>query len=248
MVLDHRPGNVGRPGGRFLSPLLRRVLSFAAVHLLRGARALCRLREANLDAAAGSLREVQRIVGQIRARWPEVRIILRGTSEFCRDEPMEWCEGHQVDSVLEMARNRRLRQILATQLAQAAVAYQRNAQTARPFTFSHETTIGSWSSRRVIGKAAHLAGNNSLVPAATWRTASKSSFKMFAGRVCTEIMRASPAGAFRPLGHSVPPSVRNTLHRCIRFFASAPSAASYWAKATGRATACGKSRASAASL
>ena len=39
---------------------------------------------------------MQRIVGQIRAAWPEVRIILRGDSGFCRNELMSWCEQNGV--------------------------------------------------------------------------------------------------------------------------------------------------------
>jgi hypothetical protein len=56
---------------------------FCGEHLLG-----VRLREANIDASAGSVREIERIVGQIRAAWPQVRIVLRGDSGFCRDELM----------------------------------------------------------------------------------------------------------------------------------------------------------------
>jgi hypothetical protein len=54
---------------------------FCADHLL-----CARLRPSNIDASAGSLEEVQRIVRQIRARWPKTRIILRADSGFCREE------------------------------------------------------------------------------------------------------------------------------------------------------------------
>jgi Transposase DDE domain group 1 len=37
---------------------------------------------------------VTRIVGQIRQSWPEVKIILRADSGFCRDDLMSWCEVH----------------------------------------------------------------------------------------------------------------------------------------------------------
>ncbi len=47
-----------------------------------------RLRPSNLDAAAGCIEELTRIVGQIRAAWPEVKIIVRGDSGFCREELM----------------------------------------------------------------------------------------------------------------------------------------------------------------
>jgi hypothetical protein len=63
------------------------------------------LRPSNIDPSTGSQKEVGRIVERIRARWPQVRIILRGDSGFCRDKLMSWCEENGVDYVLGMARN-----------------------------------------------------------------------------------------------------------------------------------------------
>ena len=66
---------------------------YLPLYIFCGEHILCaRLREANHDAAFGSLQEIRRIVTQIRASWPEVRIILRGDSGFCRNELMSWCE------------------------------------------------------------------------------------------------------------------------------------------------------------
>jgi hypothetical protein len=60
---------------------------YLPVYIFCGEHVLCaRLRQSNNDAAAGSLVEIERIVGQIRAKWPEVKIILRGDSGFCRNE------------------------------------------------------------------------------------------------------------------------------------------------------------------
>ena len=59
-----------------------------------------KLRRANIDAAAGAREEVARIVAQIRARWPKVKIIIRANSGFARDEIMSWCEENRVDYVL----------------------------------------------------------------------------------------------------------------------------------------------------
>ena len=70
---------------------------------------LCaRLRPSNQDASAGSRAEVERIVGQIRQRWPQTRIVLRADSGFCREELMARCEKHSVDDVFGLARNPRL--------------------------------------------------------------------------------------------------------------------------------------------
>ena len=48
----------------------------------------CWLRPSNIDAGAGSVEEVARIVGQIRTRWPKTRILLRADSGFAREALM----------------------------------------------------------------------------------------------------------------------------------------------------------------
>src|SRR5208282_1249503 len=116
-----------------------------------------RLRPANIDGAAGSVEELARLVKQLRQAWPEVRIIVRGDSGFCREALMAWCEANQVDYVLGLAKNERLRAEIAAELAQAAEQYQRTSQAARIFKeFSYQTRE-SWSrARRVVAKAEHL--------------------------------------------------------------------------------------------
>jgi hypothetical protein len=63
---------------------------YLPLYVFCGEHVLCaRLREANHDAAFGSLVEIERIAGQIRSAWPDVKIILRGDSGFCRNETDE---------------------------------------------------------------------------------------------------------------------------------------------------------------
>ena len=56
---------------------------FSGRHLLA-----TKLRRSNIDASAGAVEEVDRIVGQIRKRWPRVRILLRADSGFAREALM----------------------------------------------------------------------------------------------------------------------------------------------------------------
>ena len=65
---------------------------FCGRHLLAA-----KLRRSNIDGAVGAVEEVARIVGQIRRRWPRVRILLRGDSGFTREALMAWCEANRVD-------------------------------------------------------------------------------------------------------------------------------------------------------
>ena len=49
-------------------------------HVLR-----CRLRRADGDASDGAVEELQAVVAQVRQRWPETKILVRGDSGFCRE-------------------------------------------------------------------------------------------------------------------------------------------------------------------
>jgi hypothetical protein len=73
---------------------------YLPLYIFCGEQVLCaRLRESNHDASFGSLEEIRRIVEQIRQTWPEVKIILRADSGFCRNDLMSWCESHRVEYV-----------------------------------------------------------------------------------------------------------------------------------------------------
>ena len=75
--------------------------------------------------------EVQRIVGQIRARWPRVKIVLRADSAFAREALMLWCEQNRVDFVFGLARNTRLETRVAAALQEARTMAEATGQ-ARP--------------------------------------------------------------------------------------------------------------------
>jgi Transposase DDE domain group 1 len=116
------------------------------------------LRPSNIDATAGAVEEVARIIERIRQTWPRVRILLRADSGFARDELMAWCEANRVDYLFGLARNPRLVAELAADLAAAATEQAATGQPARRFKQFRYATLDSWSrARRVIGKAEHLA-------------------------------------------------------------------------------------------
>jgi hypothetical protein len=124
---------------------------FCARHLLAA-----KLRPSNLDAAAGSVEELIRVVGQIRSRWPDVRIVLRADAGFCREALMAWCEAGGVDYVFGLQGNSRLVAEVASQLDQAKAASQADdGKPARRFKdFDYRPRKKAWSRpRRVVGKA-----------------------------------------------------------------------------------------------
>ena len=122
---------------------------FCGRHLLAA-----KLRPASMDAAAGAVEEVARIIAQIRRRWPHVRILLRADSGFARDELMAWCEANGVHFLFGLAKNDRLIDEIAGELAQAEAKSRRTGKPARSFKDFMWTTRRSWSRRRrVVGKA-----------------------------------------------------------------------------------------------
>lgn len=119
---------------------------------------VARLRPADIDAAAGALKQVQRLVARLRQQWPGVVIVLRADSGFCREHLLRWCEANQVDYVIGLAKNRRLQRIVGAELHQAQQQFAQTQQAARVFKDFSYRTHKSWSqARRVVGKAEHLA-------------------------------------------------------------------------------------------
>jgi hypothetical protein len=149
----------GEQEGRFFHGYYRNYC-YLPLYIFCGDALLCaRLRRADIDASAGSLEEVQRIVAQIRARWPQVEIWLRADSGFAREAILAWCEQNQVEYVIGLARNDRLQAMLQeTLIAVEQEQRETGAPSVRRFEDLQYRTLNSWSrSRRVVGKAERLA-------------------------------------------------------------------------------------------
>lgn len=208
----------GKQEGRFFHGYYD-AYCYLPLYIFCGDHVLCaRLREANHDAAFGSRQEIQRIVTQLRAAWPEVQIILRGDSGFCRNELMSWCENNGVDFVWGLARNQRLRRIIGPQMWEATEQWEKTGKPARVFSeFDYrtkKTKSGGWDcERRVVAKAEHIDGKENprfVVTSLTTRQWAaqalyedlycargdmenriKEQFSLFADRVSAESMRAN---------------------------------------------------------
>lgn len=119
---------------------------------------LALLRPANLDEPVGLLKHLKRIVASLREAWPNVQILVRGDSGFCREHLMRWCEENGVDFLFGLAKNTRLKRILGAEMHQAKEQFQATNMPARVFKDFTYKTRKTWSrERRVIGKAEHLA-------------------------------------------------------------------------------------------
>lgn len=149
----------GNQEGRFFHGYYRHYC-YLPLYIFCGEHLLCaRLRPSNIDAASGSVEELERIVDQIRVRWPKTEIVIRGDSGFCRDAIMDWCEQRPgVHYLLGLAKNARLKRALGRAMQAAQEQYHATNQSARVFDEFRYRTRKSWScERRVIGKAEHLS-------------------------------------------------------------------------------------------
>jgi hypothetical protein len=127
---------------------------FCGRHLL-----VSKLRSAAVDAAAGAVEEVARIVARIHARWPHTRILLRADSGFARDDLMSWCEANGVGFVFGLAGNVRLVAEIKSELDFVAAKSGRTGQPERRFKTFMWMTRRSWSRRRrVVAKAEWTKG------------------------------------------------------------------------------------------
>jgi hypothetical protein len=133
---------------------------YLPLYVFCGDHLLCaKLRPANIDACAGAVEEVERIVRQLRQRWPKVRIVLRADSGFAREELMGWCEQNGVDYLFGLARNKRLVGHIAEALDEARTESLATGRPARRFRDFEWITRKSWSRRRrVVAKAEWTQG------------------------------------------------------------------------------------------
>ena len=131
---------------------------YLPLYIFCGGHLLCaRLRTSDQDGAAGSVEELSRMVKQLRRRWPNTRIRIRGDSGFCREDLMSWCEREGIGYVLGLARNTRLAEQVEEAMEWARKAHRHTKRAARRFVEFTYRTRTSWSrERRVVGKAEYL--------------------------------------------------------------------------------------------
>jgi len=121
---------------------------FSGKHLLAA-----KLRPSNCDPAEGALEELQRVIGQIRLRWSQTLILVRGDSAYAREDIMSWCESCGIDYVFGLSSNPRLvRQTTATQ-EKAGLDYTQRQEPVVWYRSLCYKTLESWSQfRRVVSK------------------------------------------------------------------------------------------------
>jgi hypothetical protein len=145
----------GKQEGRFFHGYYDKYC-FLPLYVFAGPQLLCAyLRPANIDGAKHAWAILALIARRLRQAWPEVKIIFRGDSGFCRWKMLRWCDRHGVDYLVGLARNPALIRLSATLMADAEKAFRDTSHKQRLFG---ELTYaaGTWDkARRVISRIEH---------------------------------------------------------------------------------------------
>jgi hypothetical protein len=143
----------GMQEGRFFHGYYDRYC-FLPLYVFCGSQLLVSyLRPSNIDPARHAWAILKRLVIRLRQAWPEVKIIFRGDSGFCRWRMLRWCERHDVGYIVGLAKNSRVLEAAEEALQKAQEQYKRTGRKVRRFT-SVEYGALTWDHpRRVIVKA-----------------------------------------------------------------------------------------------
>jgi len=116
------------------------------------------LRPANIDAAKHSRAFLKLLVERFRQVWPNVRIIFRADSGFCRWRLLRWCDRHEVFYIVGLAKNDVLKRLARWSMITARWEFRKTGQKQRRFE-EFEYAAKTWDHRRrVIAKAEHAEG------------------------------------------------------------------------------------------
>jgi len=114
------------------------------------------LRPSDIDASMHSRAILKLLVTRIRQAWPDVRVIFRGDSGFCRWRLMRWCDKHDVGYIIGLARNAAITRLAEQFTSVSKTLFEQMRQKQRVFgEFMY--AADTWDrQRRVIVKAEHL--------------------------------------------------------------------------------------------
>jgi len=116
------------------------------------------LRPSKIDAAKHSWAILALLTKRLRQTWPQVKIIFRADSGFCRHKMLSWCEHNNINYIIGIAKNKRLLDLSQTLRQSASKFYRETGKKQRLFKhFSY--AAGTWKNRerKVIVKAEHNA-------------------------------------------------------------------------------------------
>jgi hypothetical protein len=113
------------------------------------------LRPGNVGAAHHAWAVLKLLVRRLREVWPQVKIIFRGDSGFCRWRLLSWCEAHNVHYLVGLARNARLLRQAQRFIEQSEQAFAQKQEKQRLFGEVNYAADTWDQERRVLVKAEH---------------------------------------------------------------------------------------------
>jgi len=113
------------------------------------------LRPSKIDGAKHAWAILALLVKRLRQAWPQVKIIFRGDSGFCRWRMLAWCDRHGVDYIVGLAKNSRLNSLAAEIQAKAERDYESSKTKQRLFQELNYAAATWDRPRRIIAKAEH---------------------------------------------------------------------------------------------
>ena len=172
----------GQQEGRFFHGYYDKYC-FLPLYVFCGERLLVAyLRQSKIDGAKHAWAILALLVKRLRKAWPNVKIIFRGDSGFCRHQMLRWCEKNNVGYIVGVAKNKRLKALSESQISNAGERFARTGLKQRLFG-EIQYAANTWGrERKVIVKAEHTGKGpnpryvvtNFIVPVETWKTASRS--------------------------------------------------------------------------
>ena len=145
----------GHQPGRFFHGYYDRYC-YLPLYVLCGRQLLVAyLRPSNIDASKHAWSILSLLVKRFREKWPDVAIVFRGDSGFCRHRMLEWCDRNGVRYIVGLARNAVLEREVQVACEVARDGYEVTGRKSRLFT---EFRYGArtWRrARRVIARIEH---------------------------------------------------------------------------------------------
>ena len=111
------------------------------------------LRRGNVHASRGVVGLLRRVIRLIRERWPETRIIIRADAGFAAPRVYEFCEESDLEYIIGLISNARLKQLNEDVLREAISEYRETDMKVRHVSDGHYQAKSWPHLRRVIMKA-----------------------------------------------------------------------------------------------
>ena len=133
-----------------------RCYCFLPLYIFCGDQLLVSYLRSSGDGGAKHVRPIIKLLVQaIRARWPQVKIIVRGDTDFSKPNLMRWCERNDVGYVFGFGVNSRIKEDMVFESIAAHCDFNRTGATARRFRWIKYRAKRWKTTRWIVGKSEH---------------------------------------------------------------------------------------------